>query len=378
VHPTVFGRIWAIIQKEFLQVLRERRTLAIILVMPMLQLLLLGYAINLNIDNIATVISDEAQDEPSRRFVQSLVQTRYFRIVGYAASPREAQRRIDEGTARVAVLIPPGFSRDLLAGRQAAVQVLIDATDPNLAQTALFTADATGQVSAREVANGLRGREGPRAAAPFELRPLLLYNPNLESVYFIVPGLIGILLQTQAVVLTAFAVVRERERGTLEQLVVTPIRAWELLLGKVLPYVVISFLQIGTTLALGVYWFGMPFRGSLVLLLGLSLVFLLGALGMGLLVSTITRTQAQAMQTSLFLWLPSLILSGVFFPRDAMPPAVAAVGNFVPLTYFVTILRGIILKGNGVAELWPQVLPMAGLAAAMFVLSALRFRKSLE
>lgn len=350
-----------------------------ILAIPIMQLLLLGYAINQAVENIPTVISDEAQDESSRRFVQSLVQTRYFRIVGYVDSPREAERHLDQGKARVAVLIAPDFSRGLLTGRPVAVQVLIDGTDPNMAQTAFFTADATGQINALQISNSVLARGGARPLAlPLELRPTVLYNPNMESVYFMIPGLIGIILQTQAVILTAFAVVRERERGTLEQLVVTPIRPWELLLGKIVPYVGIAFLQVIGTLAVGTWWFEVSLRGSLVLLLALSLVFLIGALGIGLLVSTVTRTQGQAMQTATFFLLPSLILSGVIFPRESMPQAIAAVGYAFPLTYFVQILRGIILKGNGLAELWEQVVPLVGLTVGVFTLSVVRFRKSLE
>ncbi len=373
-----FQRVWPIVEKEFLQVIRERRTLAMILVMPVMQLLLLGYAVNQNIENIPMVVSDEVQDEQSRSFVQALERTRYFRITRYVDGAPEAQRSIDRGDAKVAVLIPPDFSRNLLAGRQASVQVLIDGSDPTTAQTALFTIDAVTQRTALTIAGALQERLGQRSRPPLiDLRPGVLYNPNMESTHFMIPGLIGLILQTQGVILTAFAIVRERERGTFEQLVVTPIQSWELLLGKVLPYVFIAFGQVGLALAVGVFWFGVPVRGNLMLLLMLSFVFLLCVLGMGLLVSTVAQTQTQAMQTAMFLLVPSLLLSGFVFPRESMPPVIASLGYAIPLTYFIRILRGVILKANGLAELWPNIVLLAIFAVGVFTVSALRFRKSL-
>jgi ABC-2 type transport system permease protein len=200
----------------------------------------------------------------------------------------------------------------------------------------------------------------------------------MESVNFMIPGLIGLILQMQAVLLTAFAVVRERERGTLEQLIVTPIGSWELLLGKITPFVVITFVQLAVALAVGAFWFKVPINGSVALLLALSLVFLASALGIGLLISTVSTTQAQAMQASLFIMLPSILLSGFMFPRESMPQILQWLTNLVPLTYFLQVLRGIILKGNGLDELWGQMLPLALFGVAIFTISALRFHKRLE
>jgi ABC-2 type transport system permease protein len=211
-----------------------------------------------------------------------------------------------------------------------------------------------------------------------EFRPQVLYNPGMVSANFMIPGLIGMILQMLTLTLTAFAIVRERERGTLEQLIVTPITRWQLLLGKIAPYSLIAFWNVGVALLVGWLVFGVTVNGSLALLLVLSFLFLLGSLGVGLLISTVSRTQAQALQTAYFIMLPSFILSGFFFPREAMPAAMFYLGYLIPLTYFLRILRGIILKGVGLDQLWVEVVPLAILSLGVFALSVVRFRKTLE
>ena len=374
------SRVWAIIRKEFIQVARDPRTLAIILAMPVMQLVLLGYAMNTIVDHIEAVVSDQAMDERSRALVQAFASTSYFEIVGYVGGPDEARRAVDRGDAKVAFVIPPDFSANLRAGRPGQVQMLIDGSDPNIAQTALFGGDAVARArSADLLATSLQRAGGAGGLAmPIDLRPTVLYNPSLESVNFMIPGLVGMILQMQGFILTAFAIVRERERGTLEQLIVTPIKPWELMLGKILPYVFIAFVNVGVVLAVGLLWFRIEFVGSLVLLLALSVVFLLGALGVGLLISTVSRTQTQAMQTAMFIMLPSFILSGFFFPREAMPTLIYYLSYLVPLTYFLQIIRGIILKGSVLGDLWAQVVPLAVFGALVFGISAIRFRKSME
>ena len=368
----MLNRVRALMVKEFIQIVRDRRTLVMVLVMPAMQLILFGYATNQTVDHIAMVVADGSNDARSRELVLALQNTGYFDLVGTVAHAGEARRAIDEGRAKAAFVIPADFSASLLGGRSGQVQVLIDGSDPNVAQTALLTAESVARIRGIELAAG-----GRLSAAPIDMRPTVLYNPSLQSVNFMIPGLIGIVLQTQAVMLTAFAIVRERERGTLEQLIVTPIRPAELMAGKILPYVVIAFLQVAVALAVGVYWFGVPIHGSLALLLGLSVLFLLGALGMGLLISTVTRNQTQAMQTAMFTMLPSFLISGFMFPREAMPWLIHTLSYLIPLTYFLQILRGTILKGIGLDALWPQVIPLAVFALAISTLSALRFRRSL-
>jgi ABC-2 type transport system permease protein len=375
----MIGRVTAMVRKEFIQVIRDPRTLALVLAMPIMQLLLFGYAINTTVDHIRLVVSDQARTADSRGLVQALVNSTFFNVAGYVDNAAQARAAIDRGEARVGLIIPPDFGRQVLAGRPASLQLLVDGSDPNTASTALFTAGQLVQVRGAElVAERVQTTGGRPGVSLLDLRPTVLYNPSMESSNFMIPGLIGLILQTQAVLLTAFAVVRERERGTLEQLIVTPINAWELLLGKIIPFVVITFGQMLVALAVGTFWFKVPINGSLGLLLVLSLVFLASALGIGLLISTVSTTQAQAMQASLFVMLPSILLSGFMFPRESMPQVLQLVTNLVPLTYFLQILRGIILKGNTIDDLWGQIIPLAVFGLAIFTISVLRFRTRLE
>ncbi|MBI3978335.1 MAG: ABC transporter permease [Chloroflexi bacterium] len=375
----MLDRISAIVRKEFIQIVRDPRTLAIVVLQPILQIVLFGYAINTTVDHIATVVADQARDGESRRFVQAFVATGFFDVVAWVEDAQAIRSALDSGVGRVGLVIPPGFSDDVAAGRQALAQLVIDGSDPNVAQTALFTGGAIAQARAADLLLTSIGRRGqPIAGPPIELRPVVLYNPAMASVNFMIPGLIGMILQFQTLVLTAFAIVRERERGTLEQLVVTPIKPWELMLGKIVPYVLIAFLNVGIATAVGVLWFQIDFAGSLSLLLGLSVFFLLGSLGIGLLISTVSRTQTQAMQLAVFVILPSFMISGFVFPRESMPGVIYALSSLVPLTYFLQILRGIILKGVGLDSLWWHVWPLAVFGLAVFVLSVRRFQKKLD
>ncbi|MCX6021710.1 MAG: ABC transporter permease, partial [Chloroflexi bacterium] len=358
---------------------RDPRTLIIIIVQPALQLLMFGYAITTTVDHIPTVVLDQASDRASREFLQGLVNSSYFSIVGTANDALELRHAIDAGEARAGVVIPPDFSRNLLAGRPAQVQVMIDGSDPNYAQTAVFAAGAVGQQRSAEALGGRLQRVGISTVTSgtglIDLRPVVLYNPSMASITFMVPGLIGMILQFQTLILTAFAIVRERERGTLEQLIVTPLKPWELMLGKIVPYVLIAFVNVVVALGVGSFWFGVEYVGSMTLLLALSGLFLFSSLGIGMFISTISNTQGEAVQAAMLVTLPSFLLSGFVFPRDAMPGPIHDFGYLIPLTYFLQILRGIMLKGIGMADLWPQVLPLAIFGVAIFVLSALRFRK---
>ncbi len=361
----MIARVWSVVVKEFIQIRRDRRTLAIVLVLPVMQLVLFGYAINTTVDHIPTVVLDESRDAQSRKFLASFFNTGYFDRVSQATSLDEVRQAIDDGTAHVGIVVPPTFSHDLVAGRPAQTQLLVDGSDPNTAQTALLVGSTVAQ-------------SGATGGQAIDLRPVVLYNPAMQSVNFMIPGLLGLIMQFQTLLLTAFAVVRERERGTLEQLVVTPIKPWELMAGKILPYVIIAFTNVIFASAVGRYWFGVEFAGSFPLLLALSALFLLSSLGLGLLVSTISQTQTQAMQIALFIMLPSILLSGFVFSREAMPHPIRELGLLIPLTYFLQILRGVILKGVGVDALWQQVVALGIFGLAVFTLSANRFRKTLD
>jgi ABC-2 type transport system permease protein len=318
--------------------------------------------------------------------VDALANTTYFDVVGYVEDPAEARRAGDSGKAKMAFHVRQDYAQNLASGKSAQVQVLIDGSDPNTAQTALFAADASNRVRAGEAQSrslqraGVAGAAASRGAVglPIEFRPQVLYNPGMASANNMIPGLIGMILQMLTLMLTSFAIVKERERGTLEQLVVTPIKRWELLLGKVLPYCLVAFWNVGVCLLMGRFVFGVEVAGSLALLLALSLLFLLGSLGIGLLISTVSQTQGQALQTSFMTMLPSFILSGFFFPREAMPLPMFLLGYLIPLTYFLRMLRGIMVKGIGMEYLWQDVLPLAVFSVVIFFLSVSRFRKSLD
>lgn len=372
-------RIAAIIRKEFIQISRDPKTLAIVLVMPLMQLILLGYAINTVVDHIPTVVSDRSPSERSRSLVEAFTTTSYFRIAGYVDGPAEARRAVDRGEAKAAIIIPPDYTTNVQAGRPGQVQVLIDGSDPNIAQTALLSADAVARSRSTELlaTNLQRAGSARGLTLPIDLRPTVLYNPSMQSVNFMIPGLIGLILQMQGLMLTAFAVVRERESGTLEQLVVTPIKPWELMLGKILPYTAIAFVGVGVVITAGWLVFGVEVAGSVLLLLGISLIFLLGALGVGLLISTVSTTQTQALMMSFMFMLPAMILSGFMFPREAMPPIIYYLGYLVPLTYFLEVMRGIVLKGSELGDLLNQVGLLTLYGVVVFAASATRFRKSL-
>ncbi len=372
-------RLAAIIIKEFIQLVRDRRTLAMALLMPVIQLLLFGYAITTDVEHLPTVVVDYSRSQESRALIERFVNSRYFRIQGYVGALDEVQRQIDHGTARVGIVIPPDFADDLQAGRQAQVQVIVDASDPLVARSALATAEAIGQVASLEIAGNLLGRSGITVAGmPLEVRTRAWYNPDLRSVNFMVPGLLAVILSMLTLMLTAIAIVRERELGTLEQLVATPIRKAELMLGKILPYVVLGYADITLALVIGAFWFKVPIRGSLLLLYGLALIFYMATLGQGILISTVSRTQRQAMQASFFVFLPTILLSGFMFPREGMPLVIQWIGYALPLTYFLVIVRGIILKGVGTAALASQIVPMAVLGLFFFMVSVSRFHKRLE
>lgn len=374
---THLRRLSAIIIKEFIQVIRDRRTLAMAMLMPVVQLLLFGYAITTDVQHLPTVVLDQSRSRESRALIERFVNSGYFDVTRHASDPNSVQDAIDRGTARVGIVIPPDFARALQAGRVARVQVIVDASDPIVARSALSAAEGIGQVASLEII----GRMLPRGSAvepPVDVRTRAWYNPDLRNVNFMVPGLLAVVLQMLTMMLTAVSIVRERELGTLELLVATPIRKSELMLGKILPYVVLGYVDITLALLLAAYWFKVPIHGSLALLYGLALVFYMTSLGQGILISTVSRNQRQAMQAAFFAFLPAILLSGFMFPREGMPVVIQWVGYAIPLTYFLVIVRGIILKGIGLEMLSSQIIPLALLGAVFFAVSVVRFQKRLE
>jgi ABC-2 type transport system permease protein len=372
------SRLHGIIVKEFIQLGRDRLALTLMLFVPVAMLFIFGWAINTDVKHVPTAVLDQSGSVEARTLLEALANTQYFDLRHWAKSHRELTRMIDDGTARVGVVIPPDYARDLARSR-AQVQVIVDASDPQVATSATNAATALAADRSLEVlTRTVEGHTLRKDAPPLDLRVRAWYNPDLVSAIFIVPGLIGALLMQTTVSVMAIAVVREREKGTLEALVVSPIRRWELLLGKILPNLLVAYGQMTMALLVAHFVFDVPVRGSLLLLYALSAVFMWGTLGIGILVSAASRTVPQAMQLSFMTFLPSIYLSGLLFPIDGMPLGAQWLAAIIPLTYYLKVVRGIVLKGIGIEYLWPEVLPLAVFGAVVFTLSVMRFRKQLD
>lgn len=370
-------RLWAVAKKELLQLRRDRLTLMMMAGLPVMQLLLFGYAINTDVRHIPTVVYDEDRSAESRDLWRSLEATGFYDVVGEVRGYDEIERAIRKGDARVAVVVPPRFAADLARGRTAPVQLVVDGSDPQTVASATNT--AVSLVAARSskalVSRLVRLGAGPLATQPITMEPLTWYNPDLRTAIYIVPGLVGVILTMTMVMLTAMAIARERERGTLEQLVVSPVRSHELVVGKILPYVVIGYVQMTLILLIGRFVFGVPLVGSAALLYVLSFLFIAANLALGLFFSTLAKTQQQAMQMSFFFLLPNILLSGFMFPWEAMPEPARWLSQILPLTHFLRIVRGITLKGSGLDDVLGELGWLAALLLVLVTLSSLRFTK---
>ncbi|MTV48561.1 ABC transporter permease subunit [Heliobacillus mobilis] len=351
-------------------------SLAMAVGIPLLMLFLFGYGINTDIRHLPTIVWDQSFSEESQNVIQCFINSTYFSIQGQAQSYDDIRKALATGRSRVAIVIPPDYSLRLQNGQRAAVEVLIDGSEPQSTQQAMHVAQ--GVIHSRGAS--LFGRKLGKEVALDEVLPLeaevgVWYNPELKTHLFTIPALIGLIMQNVTMTLTAFALVREKERGTMEQLICTPIRPAELILGKLIPYVVVGMVTFALVLAAGTYWFAVPVRGSLSLLVSLAFLFILTSLSIGMLMSTFSENQLQAMQMAFAFILPSILLSGFVFPRETMPPFIRILGNFIPLTDFLVILRGIFLKEVGFDYLYGEVLTLTGFTALLFTLALLRFRK---
>ena len=367
------SRFWPMLWKEFVQMRRDRLTLGMIIVLPAVQLMLFGYAIQTDVRNLPTVVLDESRTSDSRRLISVIANTGNFDIIGGVANRDELRGAIMSSRAAAALVIPPEYARDLRAGRTASAQMIVDAADPQSSAAAM----AGAQLAAGALATQIIG-ERLSVAPPLEMRVRPWYNPAQRSAIFIVPGVIGVLLTITLTLITSTAIVRERERGTLEQLVVTPIGKTSLMLGKLVPFMLVGYVQMSVVLGLGKLVFRVPTEGSLVLLYVLAIPFIFASLGVGLLISTVARSQAQAMQLSFFFMLPNILLSGYIFPRVAMPEPAQWVGLALPLTYFLKVLRGILLKGVSFSDVWQPTLSLIVIATLLLAISVRRFRKTIE
>ena len=374
----MFRGFRSIFYKEVIQVSRDPLTLLLMMVMPMIQLLVFGYAINTDVRNIKTAVYNLDPGPQSRDLLHAFENTDYFRIVRYVGSDEELNRSIVTGRVKVGIKVPPDYSDRLLTGRQATVLVLIDGSDSSIATQSLQVSSQVGLTeSLARLTPALQASQSRTSQLPIEVRPKMLFNPDSRSANFMVPGLIAVILQIITTLLTAFSVVRERERGTLEQLLVTPVRPFGLMLGKLVPYGLIGIVETLTVLTVMRLIFDVPINGSLLLLLALSILFLFTALAIGLLISTKAQSQMQALQLAWLIMLPSVLLSGFMFPRDSMPVIMRVIGYLVPATHFMEIIRGIVLRGATFFDLLPEVATLTLMGIVLLALSAFRFRKKL-
>ena len=364
--------LWPMLRKEFIQMRRDRGSLGMMIGIPAIQLIMFGYAIQTEVRHLPTVVLDQSQSPESRRLVQTMLNTGNFDLERSVRNREEMATLIERGDASAAIVIPPEFQRDVKRGRTAEAQIIVDAADPLSSSAAISGASLAGAIRSQALA----ARAGATAAIQVRVRPW--YNPTSRSAVYIVPGIIGVLLSVTMIVIASIALVRERERGTLEQLVVTPIGKTSLMLGKILPFLLVGYVQITVILLLGRLLFHVPIQGSVATLYLIALPFVVACLGIGLFISTVVSTQAQAMQLGFLFLLPNILLSGFMFPRAAMPEPAQWIGAALPLTYFLKVMRGILLKGVGWDGLWREAAVLAGFAVGLIGLSVVRFRKSVE
>lgn len=371
-------RLKALLIKEFIQMRRDRLTLGMMVGLPIIQLLLFGFAINTDVKHVPTIVFDQSLQQEGRDLLSAFTASEYFDIQYSARSLQEVDASIESGKTKVGIVIPPDYAENIKHGRSASVQVIVDASDSLSASSAISTAQMIGQLKSQEILVKKLGSAGMNIAAqPIDVRIRPWYNPDFVSAFYMVPGILGIVLTMTMVMITSMAIVRERERGTLEQLLVTPMKTYELMLGKIIPYMFVGYVQATLALVAGILVFDLPVRGSIGLLCGLTSLFIVASLTLGVLISTLAKTQMQAMQMSFFVFLPSTLLSGFMFPREAMPALFYYLGDLLPLTFYLESMRGIVLKGVGLQFLWPQILALTAFIMATLTASIIKFQKKL-
>ena len=366
-----FERVRELVRKELIQTLRDPRMRRVLFVAPVIQLVIFGYAVTTDYRETPTFVVDHDRSARSRELAEALTSSGYFEIAATSARAADLVRALDRGTATMGLVIPAGFESDLEAGRTARVQLLIDGTNSNLAQVVLGYAEVVVQSFGARVSLG-----SPSAfAGAVELRERAWFNPDLESRDYNVPAVMGMILLLMCLLLTSLAVVRERELGTLEQLMVSPLRPWELIAGKTLPFALVGLVDMVLIAGVALLWFRVPFRGSFLLLLGGTLLYLVCALGIGLLISTTAATQQEAFMTTFLVLMPTMLLSGFMFPVTSMPDTLQTITLINPMRHYLDVVRGVFLKGAGPVALWPQLAAMAALGMVILGLAGARFRK---
>ncbi len=369
-------RIWAVCRKESLHILRDPRSLGMGIAIPMLLLLLFGYALTLDVDRVPLVVWDQSGTPASRELISRFEGSPYFSVQGGAPGYRDIQRAVDQRHALMALIIPPDYGRDAAVGREAPIQLLVDGSDANTAQIAISYAESIVQQINQSISLERAGYDG--LIPGLDLRPRVWFNPDLESRNYIIPGLIAVIMMVIAALLTSLTVAREWESGTMEQLLSTPLKGSELILGKLLPYFGIGFFDVAVAVFMGEFLFEAPLRGSVTLLFGMAAIFLAGALSLGMLISIVTRSQLLASQVAMVLtFLPAFLLSGFMYDIANMPKPVQVVTHLIPARYFVALLKGIYLKGVGLEILAVEAVLLAVFGVAMVILAQLKFRKKL-
>lgn len=373
-------RLTSLIRKEFIQIIRDPRTLILVLIIPVMQLFLMGYAATNDVRNIPLAVYDQNRQSEARELLDAYRAADYFALKYFVGSEDALRELIDNGKARAGLIIPPDYSEKIQSQEAAHVVFVLDGSDPTSASTALSAAQLIGQAKATEIMVERQSRTGQLRAMslPLIVHTRVWYNPDLISSFYMIPGVIGTILFALTSILTATAIVRERERGTIEQLIVTPIRPWELVVGKLVPYVLLALLNAVEILAIGAYWFKVPVRGSIGLIFLYSSLFLLTSLGIGLLASTLANTQQEAMLTVWMILLPTLFLSGFFFPIEAMPKVLQWISYALPLRYYLVIIRSLLVKGVGFAALRQELLALTIFGIVIMSIAAMRFRKRLD
>jgi ABC-2 type transport system permease protein len=373
--------LWRVIVKEFLQIRRDRKMIPVIFVAPIVQITVFGFAVNTDVTSVPTVLVDQDRSAASRDLVSRFVESGYFEIVGTGERAAQIDRWLVTSRAQLGLVIGQGFGTSLASSRKASVQLVVDGSDAASANIALGYASAV----VRDFGTAVQERRLRAAGVVLPavgqaaLVPRVFYNPDLKSRWFYVPAVLAMILMIMTMLLSAMGVVREKEIGTMEQLIVTPIRPWQLLVGKLLPFALIGLFQTCVATAVTVFGFGVPLRGSFALLLGLTALFVLSALGLGLLVSTLVQNQQQAMMGAVFAaMVPMIYLSGLIFPIENMPPAIQLVTYVIPLRYYAEIIRGVFLRGSGIGVLWPEALVLLGMGVGILTVASLRFRKRLD
>jgi len=372
-----FRRIRPIVKKELRQVIRDRRTLSVLLFLPVFLLIMFGYALNFDVRHIKLAVYDQDKSQTSREFIQGFLHSEYFDLARYLHTRTEIDPILDERQASVVIVVPNNFSEKLLAGQEAGVQILIDGSNATEAATvAGYTNGIIQTYSIKIITDLFLRKRGMTLAMPIDFRPRVWYNPELKSVKFLIPGLIAFILMISAVISTSLSVVREKERGTMEQIMVSPIMPLELIIGKVIPYIFISLISAYLILLMGYLFFDVSVRGSQLSLFLVTLIYLFGALGIGLFISSVSSSQQVAFQlATIFTMLPTFLLSGFVFPIRNMPVPIQIVTYIVPARYYLVALRSIMLKGAGISAFWPQILYMTLFAAFLIALSWARMRK---